>query len=749
MKLRFQLFPFLALLWCFSIRADQFGDVSVTANAIYTGATYHGYAERRVILENHSHGKTHVVTLVYPNNADVRYGNNIKRLSRTVMLGPDAHEIVSLLQPPLPTPGDGSIRVEVDNWHEGEIRAPNANNHCNDYRGSDPGSAVFISRSLDYDAIDRVFRAERTAFTAQMAVGPPDAGAGGGWQPNSWMPDSRYHGQTNWLELDYPTPQTANKIVIYSTLSLPRSGSITLIGNSPTNIAIIPLASGMLGSGGGGYGTKAFSGHDWMTEFSFPTGAEPVKTLRLDFGNAPPSSISVDAVEFFGPLGGEWACAARASSDNSASASSYGMGGSYAGSAECVRAESPVTEWSENWLAYSPFDCLVLSAADMNSISPAVLNAVGDYLSAGGTLVLSGKTELPAAWNPALNKRLSDGAIYQVGFGRCFTFDAVNLFPLDPASIQTLRATVRASASYWKALPDDSRNANSVLPIVENLKIPTRGIVLIMLAFIIAIGPVNIIYLNRRKRRTWMLWTIPAIAVATTLVVFVYSLLREGITPDTRIAGLTVIEQASHHAATIGGTAFYCPLTPSGGLHFDFETEATPLVQNRGYSGSSRVTDWTQFQHFQRGWVSARVPAYFHLRKSETRRERIQIVHDNGKLQIINGFGAPIRSFLLADADMNMYQAGKVAAGEKAALVWSKQSQTSKKSGPDGLLREIGFSADSNALQNDAERFLLPNTYIAVLAGNPFIENALGSVSSPKRTKSSAIVFGILESPAK
>jgi hypothetical protein len=104
---------------------------------------------------------------------------------------------------------------------------------------------------------------------------------------------------------------------------------------------------------------------------------------------------------------------------------------------------------------------------------------------------------------------------------------------------------------------------------------------------------------------------------------------------------------------------------------------------------------------------------------------------------------------LLADADMNMYQAGKVAAGEKAALVWSKQSQTSKKSGPDGLLREIGFSADSNALQNDAERFLLPNTYIAVLAGNPFIENALGSVSSPKRTKSSAIVFGILESPAK
>ena len=49
------------------------------------------------------------------------------------------------------------------------------------------------------------------------------------------------------------------------------------------------------------------------------------------------------------------------------------------------------------------------------------------------------------------------------------------------------------------------------------------------------IGPVNLIYLNRIKRRTWMLWTIPAISVATTLLVFAYSLLREGITPDARL----------------------------------------------------------------------------------------------------------------------------------------------------------------------------------------------------------------------
>ena len=175
-----------------------------------------------------------------------------------------------------------------------------------------------------------------------------------------------------------------------------------------------------------------------------------------------------------------------------------------------------------------------------------------------------------------------------MGFGRCFAFGSENPASLDPKSIQNLRETVRDDARYWQSLPEDSGAANSALPVVENLKIPTRGIVVVMLAFIVVIGPVNMIYLNRIKRRTWMLWTIPAISFATTLLMFAYSLLREGITPDTRITGLTVLDQASHRAATIGGTAFYCPLTPSGGLHFEFGTEATPLVRIGYGSGSSR-----------------------------------------------------------------------------------------------------------------------------------------------------------------
>ncbi len=211
--------------------AEEFGDISVDPNAIYTGNTFHGYAEMRVILENRSHSKTHVVTLIYPNSSYGNYGNSISRLSRTVNLVPDAHEVVSLLQPPLPTQGDNSIRVEVDGRHEGEVHAPNANNHCNNYSRGGPAAAIFISRSLDYDAADRVFHAENGAFTAAMAVGAPDATNNrAGSHARSWMPDNRRSGQTNWLELDYSTPQTVNQIIIYSTQSPMSSGFIALVG---------------------------------------------------------------------------------------------------------------------------------------------------------------------------------------------------------------------------------------------------------------------------------------------------------------------------------------------------------------------------------------------------------------------------------------------------------------------------------------------------------------------------------------
>ena len=678
----------------------------------------------RIVLANDS-SKQHVVTLIYPNRvgATTTWATASARLSwqATAVAGAGGHGSgFPLLQPPLPSRGDGSIAVEVDGRHEGEVRAPNANNHCDAYSRSGLMGTVLISRSLDYDAVSHVFQSTSLAFTAAKATGAPDSLGGGSWNQNAWTPDTRSFGRTNWLDLDYSSPQIVDKISVHDPLPLPPNGFITLLGASGTNLLKLSMTNGASTFAGPTMTTTSVSGgrprfarvrgSGMVTEFTLPATSQPVKTVHFDFGNQAPSSISIDAVGISGPSGtNQWASDARASSDNSAAAASFGSGGTPAEMVQSIRAESPVTEWSENWLAYTPFDAIVINGADFGALPPGVLNALGDYAYAGGNIVLLGKTELPALWHAWQTRPTHDGTEFEVGFGSVFAFGTENPAPLGTTSIQRMRDAVRDTMRYFQSLPEDGAAANALMPVVENLKIPTRGIVIIMLIFVIAIGPVNSIYLNRIKRRTWMLWTIPAISAATTLLVFAYSLLREGITPDTRIAGITALDQTSHRASTIGCEAFYCPLTPSSGLHFDFNTEATPLV-NLGYgSGSPREVDWTQYQHFQHGWVSARVPEHFHLRKSETTsRERIQVLNEGGKLQIVNSLGAPIKSLWVADSNMNLFQANNVAPGEKGGLIPCNQVQPAEKSGVNGLLRDLTFTARLDSLGDNASKYLCP-----------------------------------------
>jgi hypothetical protein len=724
----FFLFNFVFLI---SIHAEDFGDITASADSMYSGNTYHGYAEMRVTLENRSPERNHTVTLVYPNNAYSSFGNCITRLTRTVKLAPGARMVVPLLQPPLPAQGDGQIRVDIDGRNDRNfVRAPNANDHCNYYSRGGQMATVLVSRNLDYDSMNHLLNASRVGFTAEMATGAPDAGSGN--RANCWMPDSRTYGRTNWLELDFAKPQAANKIQIYEGM-YNISGELQIIGNSGAILETLPMSASR--------STVLPRGANMLEFLPFVTN-QPVKSLRLNFGKAAAYGIAIDAVQISGPTGNQYASAARASSD-----SSYSAGGS-SDQVENLRAESPAAEWSDEWLAYTPFDAVALAESDLSAMTPGVSDALENYLQAGGIVLLFGQSDLPASWHPSQKIELRNGEQFNVGFGRCFIFPDQS--SLDSKMRQTIRDAVRDASLYWQNLPNDDNAANAAFPVVANLKIPARGIVLIMLAFVIVIGPANIIYLNRRNRRTWMLWTIPAISFATTLFVFAYSLLREGVTPDTRIAGLTVLDQTTHRAATIGATAFYCPLTPSGGLQFDFETEATPLV-SVGFdrSGNSREVDWTQTQNFRRGWISARVPAYFHLRKTETRRERLQVVAENGKLQIVNGLGAGIKSLCFADADGKIYSAADIRAGQQMTLNTSGSSSISTQLGALGLKQDFGYTLanTTSLLTPDVQKYLLPNTYVAVLDGNPFIENALGPAASAKRTRMNGIVFGILESP--
>lgn len=716
--------------------AERFDDITVAPQAVPAGQTYHGYCEFRVVLENHSPQDSHRVTLVFPDQS-YNWGNSIRSISRTVALSPNSRSVVPLWQPPLPANGNSQIRVVVDGRTVGSVNLPNGHQHLNRARYSYSGGVapvtVLVSRSLDFDALSRAMRGSRMPFAAEMATGPADSRTRG-VSPASWMPDYTRSGP-HWLELDYDPPIPVQSVRIYDTTSSRINGELILTGSSGTNLARLPITP-----------TTSRSGSATFGEFACPLTPEPVKTVRLEFPSVSYNSVGIDAVELVGPSGSAWAAAARASSDAGSVMAGHVPGGSGFEPRQFLRAELPVGEWSESWLAYSAYDAIALSAVDFGNLPPAIAAALWRYAEAGGNLFLFGNVAVPKPWALLKAVKIEGGRQLEIGFGRCFLLNHEKAAGLTTEAIKAMLDSATESAQYWQSLPNED-SANHIFPVVADFQIPVRGTVLIMLGFVLLIGPVNLIVLARLKRRVWMLWTIPGISAATCLTVFAYSLAREGVTPDVRLEGVTLLDQANRRATSIGATAFYCPLTPNQGLQFGFETEVTPLVGTDYRGGTQRELDWTQSQHLRRGWVTARVPAHFHLRKSETCRERLQVEREGDDWSVVNGLGARIKSLWFADVSGKVFIADSVGAGEKVNLSRSPESPNLREqAGARALFARVNYGGQAAQLAGKEISFLLPGTYIAELEGSPFLDNGLGPSVKKARVNTRTFVYGILES---
>jgi len=415
-------------------------------------------------------------------------------------------------------------------------------------------------------------------------------------------------------------------------------------------------------------------------------------------------------------------------------------------SSRFARSELPVTNWSSNWLGYSRYDGIVVTSEDMGNMPPEVRTAILRYTECGGSLLVLGAWSVPETWRPWKGTQ-TDLETYYVGFGECLVSPESDPDRLSESQWQYISGTWSRTLRPWSRIRDVSE-AHGAFAVVKNLKVPVRGMFIMMLLFAVIIGPVNLIVLSRKGKRIWMLWTVPAISFLTCAAVSAYSLLAEGLGAHARTEGLTILDEGSHRATTIGLTAFYSPLTPGEGLHFGYETELTPEVRSE-YGDWDRQTadrglDWTYDQHLAKAWVTARVPAHFMLRKSDVRRERVAVrAGAGGSLGVVNGLGADIRWLWLADENGTIYSAGNITAGAEAAL--SRAAGVGRAGGTVDTLRNAftsGWITKIASFATHPERFLRPGCYIAVLDETPFIEKGLKKV---KVRQSRSIVYGILK----
>jgi hypothetical protein len=407
----------------------------------------------------------------------------------------------------------------------------------------------------------------------------------------------------------------------------------------------------------------------------------------------------------------------------------------------------PLNEWSANWLGYTQFDGIILASDDLREMPSGVRSALWSYLECGGSLLVIGSWEAPQQWKGrqhsiiSASKGKNDLPFYYIGFGTLILTGNVDPKQIDAsqwADIKDQWEGSRLEESYFRRLAE----INQEFPVIDRIGVPVRGFFVMMIVFVIVIGPLNLIWLSRRKKKIWLLWTVPAISLLTTLAVSSFAFFGEGLGATARTEALTILDEVSHRATSIGWTGFYSPVTQGEGLRFSYDTELNPKVywDFRYGEGPIRTIDWTHDQHLASGWITARVPVYFTFRKSEARRERLTVRKDeNGSISLVNGLGADIRQLWWTDKTAELYTATNIRAGAESRLT----PINLKASGAVNRLREV-YSGNwlgmfTNMEVNPREA-LAAGCYLAVLDASPFVEEGLRNV---KTRKVKTLVYGI------
>lgn len=410
---------------------------------------------------------------------------------------------------------------------------------------------------------------------------------------------------------------------------------------------------------------------------------------------------------------------------------------------QLIPADRSIEGWSDQWLGYSRFDGVVVSSADMGRAPAEVAEALSRYVQTGGCLIVVGDWEAPASWPRR--------AVEAAGIVEAYTGFGVVLRVVETQSPQWTEATwdqlyqtmSHSAQPFQRTLGVD--DANQAFPVIDTMDVPVRGLFFLMLLFTLLIGPVNLFVLSRKERRLWMLWTVPLISLFFCGIVFAYNLLAEGWQSKGRIQGITLLDHATKRATTLGWASYYSPLTLGGGLRFDFDTELTPQVQTSHYGdgGEARAVDWTHGQHLTRGWVTARIPTVFMVRKSTLERRRVDVLPGaEGGYTATNGLGVTLQTFFYCDAQGRVYHANDVAAGATVKLEESGR-RVSDEVEPIRW-RTAYLSSDWYNIHKtrDPRTMLRGGDYAATVLSNPFIEDGIEGLE--KRSEPS-VVYGQLE----
>jgi len=260
-------------------------------------------------------------------------------------------------------------------------------------------------------------------------------------------------------------------------------------------------------------------------------------------------------------------------------------------------------------------------------------------------------------------------AVRRIGFGQVASVSE-DVFTGSGADWAWLLRTLHGPAAAWPVRTGISSGVGDIefinLPIRGVRGVPVFAFLSLITLFAFAIGPVNYFLLWRKKRLARLVLTVPAVAAATSVLLFGYAAVAHGFGSKGRVRSVTLIDPETNAATSLSRVAVFSGLAPSQGLVFSNRTAVYPLLPY-GEEFSDGEVDWSEAQGLAAGWLKTRTRTQFVTLARRDERGRLTVTPVAGGLKVVNGFSVPFQHLVVTGADGTPYYAARVAAGGEAA----------------------------------------------------------------------------------
>ena len=185
---------------------------------------------------------------------------------------------------------------------------------------------------------------------------------------------------------------------------------------------------------------------------------------------------------------------------------------------------------------------------------------------------------------------------------------------------------------------------------------------LMIVLFVIIIGPVNYIMLARMRRLNLLLFTVPAISIVTCLSLLLFAMINDGFGLYGRVESVSYLDQRTGQIESQSRHQYFGASVPRNGYAFDYQTKAVASASRN--SGRFFVSTGEDNYRIEGGDIRARSEHQFYVQRVDYTKAQLKIDSVTPEeVQFENQLGGRIRYLLIRDQN-NYYFAENIGDGE-------------------------------------------------------------------------------------